>query len=230
MSSILVVGEEAVFDVPSDCYDVVLSSEVNSGVYTIIPRDSDAPINVSCESAFHDQGWLVIQRRTDGSENFYRTWNEYRDGFGDLNNEFWLGNTNIHRITSQGYYDLRIDLEDFEGNTSYAMYTNFSLASEQEYFRLSLGEYSGDAGDGLGKHNGQRFSAKDKDLDVDPGKSCAQRYKGGWWYKSCHSSNLNGQYLNGTHSSFANGVNWKYWLGNYYSLKRTVMKIRPMKF
>ncbi|XP_041372734.1 ficolin-1-A-like [Gigantopelta aegis] len=87
----------------------------------------------------------VIQRRTDGSEDFYRTWDEYRDGFGDLNNEFWLGNTNIHRLSRQGVFDLRIDMEDFEGNRVYAQYTNFSLASEQDYFRLRVGNYSGDA-------------------------------------------------------------------------------------
>ena len=58
----------------------------------------------------------------------------------------FLGNTNIHRITSQGYYDLKIDLEDFEGNTRYALYKNFSVSSEDDFFTLSIGTYSGDAG------------------------------------------------------------------------------------
>ncbi|XP_041372876.1 ryncolin-1-like [Gigantopelta aegis] len=182
--------------------------------------------NLRTVSSIYSQ---VFQRRTDGSVNFYRTWNEYRDGFGDLNNEFWLGNTNIHRITSQGYYDLRIDLEDFEGNTTYAVYKNFSLASQQDYFRLSLGEYSGNAGDSFSVHSGYRFSAKDFDLDHSGG-NCAEKFKGAWWYTSCHLSNLNGLYLNGSHSSRAVGVNWKTWRGHYYSLKRTVMKIRPMEF
>ena len=59
---------------------------------------------------------------------------------------FLLGNTNIHRITSQGYYDLKIDLEDFHGNTRYALYKNFAVSSEDDFFRLSIGAYSGDAG------------------------------------------------------------------------------------
>ncbi|XP_041373583.1 microfibril-associated glycoprotein 4-like [Gigantopelta aegis] len=216
---------EVVSGVPSDCYDVMQKGDGTGAVYTIVPRDNGAPINVSCE----EEGWLVIQRRTDGSEDFYRTWNEYRYGFGDLNNEFWLGNTNIHRITSQGHYDLRIDLEDFEGNTRYALYKNFSVASKQDYFRLSVGEYSGDAGDGLGNHSGYRFSARDLDLDAYK-SNCAQMFKGAWWYKSCHSSNLNGQYLGASQKSYADGVDWSSWRGHYYSMKTSVMKIRPMKF
>ena len=57
-----------------------------------------------------------------------------------------VGNANIHRITSQGHYELKFDLEDFDGNTTYALYDNFSLSSEEDYFRLSIGNYSGNAG------------------------------------------------------------------------------------
>ena len=72
-----------------------------------------------------------------------------------------------------------------------------------------------------------RFSARDVDLDSSSADSCAQLYKGGWWYNDCHSSNLNGLYLGGPHQSYADGVEWGAWKGFKYSLKRTVMKIRP---
>ncbi|XP_041372878.1 techylectin-5A-like [Gigantopelta aegis] len=123
---------------------------------------------------------------------------------------------------------IEIDLENFEVHNRLALYKNFSLASEPDSFRLTLGEYSGNAVIVL--VSGELFSAKDKGLDSHGAKHCAQRFKGDWWYRSCHTSNLNGQYLGGKHYSEADGVNWTYWRGQYYSLKRTVMKIRLIEF
>ncbi|XP_041372922.1 techylectin-5A-like [Gigantopelta aegis] len=162
----------------------------------------------------------------DGSENFYRDWNYYRDGFGDLEREFWFGNTNIQRLTSQGHYDLRVDLEAFNGSTVYAQYSDFSLASERDYFQLNVGAYSGNSGNGLGYHNGHNFTTYDR--DYNPANSrCVKTSLGGWWYHDCHASNLNGLYLTDNPIRNSSGISWSPWLGVHYSLKRTVMKIRP---
>lgn len=48
--------------------------------------------------------WTIIQRRFNGTIDFYRNWNNYKNGFGDLRSEFWLGNEKIHQLTNQGRY------------------------------------------------------------------------------------------------------------------------------
>ena len=77
-------------------------------------------------------GWTVFQRRLDGSVDFYHDWASYREGFGDLNGEFWLGNDNLHRLTAADDVMLRVDLEDFDGNImiTYTEYTTFKVADE----------------------------------------------------------------------------------------------------
>ena len=85
----------------------------------------------------------MFQRRIDGSVNFYLNWSDYKHGFGDLTNEFWLGNDKIHRLTSDDNKTLRVDLEDFEGNTRYAEYDKFGVMSESDKYKLVLGSYSG---------------------------------------------------------------------------------------
>ena len=74
-----------------------------------------------------------------------------------------------------------------------------------------------------------QFSTKDQDNDLGQHVSnCAENYKEAWWYNDCHSSNLNGLYLNGSHASLADGVNWYTFRGYNYSLKRTEMKIKTV--
>ena len=70
-------------------------------------------------------GWVVFQRRMDGTVDFYRNWTDYVKGFGDLSGEFWLGLSKIHRLTGGANPKgavmqrliMRVDLEDFDGNT-----------------------------------------------------------------------------------------------------------------
>ena len=71
-----------------------------------------------------------------------------------------------------------------------------------------------------------KFSTKDRDNDLST-FSCAQHYQGAWWYNASHDSDLNGLYLRGQHTSRGKGVNWYHWRGDYYSLQKTEMKIRP---
>ena len=164
-------------------------------------------------------GWMVFQRRMDGTVDFYRGWADYVKGFGDLNGEFWLGLSKIHRLTNSGTTkSLRVDLEDFDGNQRHANYSTFQVLDSSRKYQLNITGYSGDTGDSLFYHNGMKFSTKDQDNDQYNG-NCAVLFKGAWWYKYCHHSNLNGKYFSGTATTYADGVIWYHWKGLYYSLK-----------
>ena len=65
--------------------------------------------------------------------------------FGNLNGEFWVGLVKIHRLTSDNNIMLRVDLEDFEGNTTYAEYNMLGVLSENDKYKLLLGSYSGNS-------------------------------------------------------------------------------------
>ena len=150
-------------------------------------------------------GWIVFQRRKDGSVDFYRNLTDYEEGFGDLNGEFWLGLSKIHRLTQDGTdYTLRVDLEDFENETGYAKYSTFNIGNSTTDYTITVGGYSGDAGDsmttvGYGYVNGMKFSTKDRDNDGSS-SNYAVAYIGAWWYNSCYNSHLNGPYIQGSNS------------------------------
>ena len=95
-----------------------------------------------CDQTTAGGGWTVFQKRLDGSVDFYRGWAEYKNGFGNLNGEFWLGLDKIHRLTKTKNR-LRVDLEDTTGKTAYAEYDMFAVTSERTKYQLSLGTYSG---------------------------------------------------------------------------------------
>ena len=182
-------------------------------------------------------GWTVFQRREDGSVDFDRYWIDYQQGFGNISRtEFWLGLEKIHRlIASAPITQLRVDLQDFEGNASFAKYTSFSVGDSLSQYRLSVSGYNGTAGNSLFgdrvalDHNGQRFSTKDRDYDLWFHNSCADRHRGGWWFHQCMTANLNGLYYNGTYTgsaSYPDGIVWSTWRGRLYSLKFSEMKLR----
>ena len=171
-------------------------------------------------------GWTVFQRRQDGSVDFYRGWNDYKAGFGQLTAEFWLGNHKIHRLTASRPRSLRVELEDWNGGKAYAKYGKFNISDEQAQYRLEVGSYSGTVRDSLTRyHNNMAFTTKDRDNDRSGG-NCALINTGAWWYSSCHESNLNGQYLGNKADNTGRGVMWWHFR-DYLSLKFTEMKLRP---
>ena len=84
----------------------------------------------------------MVQERLGGTVDFERNWSDYKEGFGNLDGEFWLGLDKIYRLTKSPR-KLRVDLQDFEGNTANAEYDMFSVAAEREKYQLSVKIYSG---------------------------------------------------------------------------------------
>uniref|UniRef100_A0A803VQC1 Janusin n=1 Tax=Ficedula albicollis TaxID=59894 RepID=A0A803VQC1_FICAL len=212
-----------VFANPQDCAQHLMNGDTLSGVYTIsINGDLSQRVPVYCDMSTDGGGWIVFQRRQNGLTDFFRKWADYRVGFGNLEDEFWLGLDNIHKITSQGRYELRIDMRDGQ-EAVYAYYDKFSIGDSRSLYKLRIGDYNGTSGDSLTYHQGRPFSTKDRDNDVAV-TNCAMSYKGAWWYKNCHRTNLNGKYGESRHSQ---GINWYHWKGHEFSIPFVEMKMRP---
>ncbi|XP_041783032.1 fibrinogen-like protein A [Anopheles merus] len=196
-----------------------------SGKYLIQPTENDEPFLGYCAQTAFGGGWLVIQYRYDGSVDFFRNWTEYRNGFGNMCREFWLGLEHLHRVTSARKHELMVELKDFDGNYIYARYDEFAIGSEAEQYPLTkLGSYTGTAGDALNYHKDMKFSTVDRDNDVST-THCARYWKGAWWYKGCHNSNLNGIYKNSVEGE---NIVWNTYK-RYWGLAYSRMMIRETK-
>ncbi|XP_069004948.1 angiopoietin-related protein 6 [Embiotoca jacksoni] len=211
-----------------DCQHVLESGETTSGIYLLRPQSANRLLQAWCEQSRAQGGWTVIQRRQDGSVNFFRTWEQYKQGFGNLDGEYWLGLEHLYWLTKQGQYKLRVALEDWQGRQVFAEYDSFNLEPETDGYRLRLGQYHGNAGDSLSWHNNKAFTTLDRDKDSYMG-NCAHYQKGGWWYHMCAHSNLNGVWYRGGHyrSRYQDGVYWAEFHGGSYSLKLVSMMIKP---
>ncbi|XP_043069224.1 fibrinogen-like protein 1 [Drosophila bipectinata] len=213
-----------------------IRDEINScttaekGIYHIkLPGMSafEAPCNGS--------GWLVIQRRMDGSVNFNRGWAKYRDGFGNLTGEFFIGLEKLYQITQSSQYELLISLGKINGSTAFVKYDNFKIGSEENSYPLeSVGNFSGDAGDSLKYDEKMKFSTFDRDNDMYRIDNCPEMYNGGWWFNNCGGSSLNGYfYKNGKQeNSSKGGVIWGSWQEWNWKVSLTFveMMIRPKPF
>ncbi|XP_074493666.1 tenascin isoform X2 [Sebastes fasciatus] len=211
---------------PRDCSQALLNGDTSSDLYTIyLGGDESQPVQVYCDMSTDGGGWIVFLRRQSGRLEFFRNWKNYTAGFGDMNDEFWLGLSNMHKITAGGQYELRVDLRD-KGETAYAQYDKFSVSEPRTRYKVHVGGYSGTAGDSMTYHHGRPFSTYDHDNDIAV-TNCALSYKGAFWYKNCHRVNLMGRYGDNSHSK---GVNWFHWKGHEHSIEFAEMKIRPSNF
>ncbi|XP_063073917.1 microfibril-associated glycoprotein 4-like [Engraulis encrasicolus] len=216
---------------PLDCADIYNDGNGRSGVYRIFPEGPNSGRYVYCDMDTDGGKWTVFQRRMDGTVNFYRGWQEYKNGFGHAAGEYWLGLETIHLLNLKKKYELRVDMEDFNGATVSASYDSFAISpdalnGEEDGYTLHISGFrNGGAGDSLSHHNGQKFSTFDKDQDVST-ENCALIRLGGFWYFDCIRTNPNGVYMQGADD--VKSACWYDWKESHLSLKSISMKIRPV--
>ncbi|XP_034483242.1 fibroleukin-like isoform X2 [Drosophila innubila] len=179
------------------------------------------PFEPVLENKIAGPGWIVIQRRFNGSTDFETDLTDYYDGFGKIKDDFWLGLERIHKITSHQRHELYIHIVGFDGKTHFAKYDNFVVGSKDEKYLLkSLGKYSGNANDMMRLSENRLFAIGKKS------------YKCGWWWleQATPSCNLNGKYS----EKMIDNEEYLFWglkswgnKGNF--IKSVQMLIRPLK-
>jgi len=182
----------------SNCCDLRLPDTLPcaSGVYKMSTYlGTFTTTEIYCDMTTNDGGWILVQRNRINSQLFDKSWTEYKDGFGDLNKDFWAGLELMHHLTQTGQWEMRVDYQKNDKTWSYLHYNNFSVGSGSEEYPLTVGGFTGESDDWFSFHplNGMKFSTPNNDNDNWSRGSCASLYKSGWWFNSCGRIDLNRQ-------------------------------------
>ncbi|XP_071840550.1 uncharacterized protein [Apostichopus japonicus] len=197
----------------TDCRAIYKAGCRESGIYNITPNGwTEDPFEAYCDMEIltdrnwcRGHGWTVFQRRVNGSVDFNRNWASYKDGFGQLDHEFWLGNEKLLYLTKEDRkHRLRIDLVSNSGTTYHACYRIFHIKEEGGMYELHASGFRDNSSlmDGLSDQNGKAFSTYDRD-NTESTNKCADITQGGWWHGVCNGDDTN---LNGVYGST---IHWK---------------------
>ena len=140
--------------------------------------------------------------------SFERCWNEYVAGFGDVDRNFWLGLDAIHYLTEAQPMSLQIDVEPYHTPAVSISYQQFHVGdAASEYLLTITSDTQGynTLYTSMNYHSGRRFSTYDNDNDISHG-NCAEDFRAGWWFSSCHMLNLNGVYGGASNLTSSNMV------------------------
>ncbi|KAH9504360.1 Ryncolin-4 [Bulinus truncatus] len=182
-------------------------------------------INFLCDTKTDGGGWIIFHRRINNDVSFDKTWKAYKEGFGQICGDHWLGNENIHRITSNGRHELRIDI--VLNNLPYhAVYSDFFIENESHGYRLNFRKFvTGNMKDTLKFYNGQQFSTLDRDNDLAGSKHCARTLRSGWWYTRCLKNDTDGLFPKNYRSY---EKLWESLIGDRFSLDSLEVKMRKV--
>ncbi|XP_053141544.1 fibrinogen-like protein 1-like protein [Hemicordylus capensis] len=206
-----------------DCRAAYVHGRRRSGLYVIRPKLSSLFV-VYCDMEYDGGGWTVLHRNNANKKSSWsRTWHDYKQGFGSLLGNHWLGNEFMHLLTRQNAFSVRFVITESNGEIKHADYSSFKVDTEHNGYALRLGNYSGDATDALttmyetGIHDNMKFSTKDRDNDRRVDINCALNNAGGWWYDNCFSAVL----------ASDNRIYWKGLCTDINACKLASIMIRP---
>ena len=201
-----------------------------------VPRGIlDSPLAV-CARDSQGRDWIVIQQRGqfgNDEQYFAKTFSEYQEGFSSQG-ELWLGLDKLAQLTGEHSWQLWVELTTWgtgllQPQKLSAFYSSFKVGQGPGY-QLTVAGFERTMStlrDSLRQHNGGNFSTLDKDQDRSAG-SCSQQFgRGGWWYKDCFHSNLNGNNFIEKTEQNNKGITWveKKSLPTYYHFKESKMMI-----
>lgn len=110
--------------------------------------------------------------------------NEFIEGFGRVDSDYWMGLTNMIDMTSTQRMSLRIEVSNSKEDKKVSEYDLFLIKPREDNFKLVLGEEKfGTLDDKFKLHAGKSFSTRDENNGSQK-KNCADTYLGGWWFLS----------------------------------------------
>ncbi|XP_046368773.2 angiopoietin-4-like [Haliotis rufescens] len=181
-----------------DCSEGFRNGATGTGVFTIEPNTSSPPFEVFCHMTFG--GRTYFQKQHYGI-NFNRKWRDYREGFGEVTRDHWLGLEKIKAISDRVICQLIVHLTyPCCPKWRQINFKNFKLTDETDGYRMTFSEYNASTTSPKNKLNdtmtelkGAKFSTYDRDNDDNPTGSCPQIHGSGWWFKDCTRCNPNGR-------------------------------------
>ena len=224
---------------PKDCYDLkcYMVSKAKDGHHTIYPGTTQpTSLQVSCDQETDGGGWIMYQRRVDGTVNFTKNWEEYKYMFGDHGDnttELWLGNENVYQVLQSNgntEWELRIEADAFDGTSCWLVASDFRMNNETLRYSMDWDNVSASKPGIMADWNYHKlipFTTLDNNLR-QYGKRRVDKCKGGWWYVNYITIFLNGEYSNQSVKTCMAGMGITiYHFKHDVALERSRMMFRP---
>ncbi|XP_054731549.1 angiopoietin-2-like isoform X2 [Anastrepha obliqua] len=202
-AEVVIVNSKPLGKRSASCDEAINSNKVekNGGVYALEITERSLTMPAYClPDPNKGKAWLVVQRRIDETLSFDLGRDEYWNGFGNLNGNFFIGLEAIHKMMLPNKNtELWIQLGISTGESPYEFYKDFVISSENKMYQLmSVHGAEGTAGDELTSLTGEVFIHRN--IGTRLWRTCDKRLLTGWWYPgdgiSCGTGNLNRDFEN----------------------------------